>query len=97
MYPVTSSHWNGRLRSLSDQNQMCDLSAMVKTSHMDLHCHTITLQDNHFANKFKELSHHLNDQWKLYCLVYNELMKHLPGDTERASESNCVNDQTHET
>ena len=38
--------------------------------------------------------HRLKDQWARYCFVYNEIMSHLPEDSERANERDRFNDQT---
>ena len=52
------------------------------------------LKDYCFTSEVTELSPHLKDQWALYCFVYNEIMSHLPEDSERANERDCFNDQT---
>ena len=44
-----------------------------------------------FASEVTELSRRLKDQWALYCFVYNEIMSHLPEDSERANENDRFN------
>jgi len=41
-----------------------------------------------------ELSHCLKDQWVWFCYLYNEVMSHLPEDSERADERDRFNDKT---
>ena len=43
------------------------------------------LKDYHFTSKVTELSRCLKDQWVCYCFGYNEIMSHLPEDSERAN------------
>ena len=52
------------------------------------------LKDYRFTSEVTELSRRLKDQWARYCFVYNEIMSHLPEDSERVNERDCFNDQT---
>ena len=52
------------------------------------------LKDYRFTSEVTELSRRLKDQWAWYCFVYNEIMSHLPEDSERANERDRFNGQT---
>ena len=52
------------------------------------------LKDHHFTSEVMELSHCLKDQWVWFCYLYNEVMSHLPEDSERADERDRFNDKT---
>ena len=43
------------------------------------------LKDYHFTSEVTELSRRLKDHWAPYCFVYNEIMSHLPEDSERTN------------
>ena len=52
------------------------------------------LKDYCFTSEVTELSRRLKDQWARYCFVYNEIISHLPEDSERANERDRFNYQT---
>ena len=52
------------------------------------------LKDYRFTSEVTELSRRLLDQRARYCFVYNKIISHLPGDSERANEIDRFNDQT---
>ena len=52
------------------------------------------LKDYRFTSEVTELGRRLKDQWARYCFVYNEIMSHLPEDSERANERDRFNGQT---
>ena len=52
------------------------------------------LKDYRFTSEVTELSRRLKDQWARYCFVYNEIVSHLPEDSERANERDRFNGQT---